>query len=210
MRLLSSLAYGLAFSFLIAIAIVFNVYDIPPALLLRDAAATSNRSPFLGLGSNLGAFCLLSASSIAIFSALLLKDKRHFSKLLLWSGLFSLLLFMDDFFMLHEQSFFVGVREQIIFAFYGVLFISISMAMIRSSINFDFRNLLASALFFTLSILVDVIQSFWDSPWRIYYEDGFKFIGIVSWSIFLIQTAYLAIETYHETVPKVLNRHLVG
>jgi hypothetical protein len=24
-------------------------------------------------------------------------------------------------------------------------------------------------------------------------------MGIVSWSIFLIQTAYLAIETYHET-----------
>lgn len=210
MRLLPSIAYGLAFSFLIAIAIIFNFYDIPPALLLRDAADTSNRSPFLGLGSNLGAFCLLSASSIAIFSALLLKNKRHFSKLLLWSGLFSLLLFMDDFFMLHEQGFFVGVREEIVFAFYGVLFVSISLAMIRSSINFDLRTLLASALFFTLSILVDVIQSFWDSPWRIYCEDGFKFIGIVSWTIFLIQTSYLAIEIYYGTMPKIAKGHSAG
>ena len=210
MRLLPSFAYGLAFSFLIAIAIIFNFYDIPPALFLRDAAGTTNRSPFLGLGSNLGAFCLLIASSIAIFSALLLKDKRHFSKLLLWPGLLSLLLFMDDFFMLHEQGFFVGVREQLVFAFYGVLFILISMAMIRSSINFDLRTLLASALFFALSILVDVIQSFWDSPWRIYWEDGFKFIGIVSWTIFLIKTSYLAVETYHGTVPKVFNRQGAG
>ena len=210
MRLLPSFAYGLALFFLIAIAIIFNVYDIPPALFLRDAADISNRSPFLGFGSNLGAFCLAIASSIPIFSAILLKDKRHFSKLLLWSGLFSLLLFMDDFFMLHEQGFFVGVREEIVFAFYGVLFISISIAIIRSSINFDFRTLLASALFFALSILIDVIQSFWDSPWRIYCEDGFKFMGIVSWTIFLIQTSYLAVETYHGTVPKVSNRHSAG
>lgn len=210
MRLLPSFAYGLALSFLIAIAIIFNVYDIPPALLLRDAATTSNHSPFLGLGSNLGAFCLATASSIAIFSAILLKDKRHFSKLLLWPGLFSLLLFMDDFFMLHEQGFFVGVREQIVFAFYGVLFISISIAIIGSSINFDFRTLLASAIFFALSILVDAIQSFWDSPWRIYCEDGFKFMGIVSWTIFLIQTSYLAVGTYHGIVPKVSNRHSAG
>lgn len=205
MRLLLTIIYGLTLFFLIAIAIIFNFYDIPPAFFLRDAADTSNRSPFLGLGSNLGAFCLAIASSIAIFSALLLK-KRYLSKLLLWSGLFSLLLFMDDFFMLHEQGFFVGFPEQIVFAFYGILFISISIAMIRSSINSDSRTLLASALFFALSILIDVIQSFWDSPWRIYYEDGFKFVGIVSWTIFLIQTSYLAVETYYGTVAKVSNR----
>ena len=207
MRLLLGFVYGLAFSLIIAIAMIFNFYDIPPAFFLRDAASTSNHSPFLGLGSNLGAFCLLIASSIAIFSAFLLK-KRQYSKLLLYFGLFSLLLFMDDFFMLHEQGFLIGVDEKIVFAFYGVLFILISRAMIYSNINFDLRNLFAALLFFALSILIDVIQPLWDSPWRIYWEDGFKLMGIVSWTICLIQICYLAVKIYYGTI--VTTKSIVG
>ncbi|NBD14630.1 MAG: hypothetical protein GVY04_00370 [Cyanobacteria bacterium] len=194
MRLFSVLAYGLALFFLCAVAFVFNSYNIPPALFLRDVAAISGRSPFLGLGSNLGAFALLVTSTVTLFSALLLKDIGRSYKLLLWLGLFSLLLFMDDFFMLHEKKFFIGIQEDYVFVLYSIFFALISMVMFRSSIDFDFRTLLASVIFFALSISIDIVQSFWDSPWRIFLEDGFKFVGIVSWSIFLIQASYLSVR----------------
>jgi len=35
---------------------------------------------------------------------------------------------------------------------------------------------------------VDAFQERWSSPWRILFEDGFKLLGIVSWSSYLIRT----------------------
>jgi len=74
------------------------------------------------------------------------------------------------------------------------------MIIIRSGWIF----LLLAFVFFGLSLVVDLfLQNRWHSPWRIFFEDGFKLLGIVSWSCYLIQSSLQTIAPVFAFQPSV-------
>ena len=124
-------AYGVLF-----LLVVVNLQTgIPIATLTRDAAAAAHAPFYAGMVSNMGALFWSTAAAICLFSAALLRawsDKSDKSKknghtdsalFLLFSGLITTLLMLDDVFFLHEEIIpnVLGISQKRVYAGYGLL-----------------------------------------------------------------------------------------
>ena len=191
----SSLAivYGLTLGAL-AIAALVSVYrDVPIGFVLRDPLATLHAHPLTGALSNVGVLVWCAAAAICFLTRTLLRQQEGTDEVrafLLWSGLISAVLVLDDFFQFHDGLVptYLGLSEEPIFLGYGLLTAWYLVRFRRVILASEWSVLFAALAFFALSMLVDAFQERWSSPWRILFEDGFKLLGIVSWSSYLIRT----------------------
>ena len=108
---------------------------------------------------------------------------------LLWSGLLTSVLLLDDLFLFHESLAprYLGVSEEAVVLGYGIATAWYLVRFRRILLDREIRVLFAALAFFTLAVAIDEFQDAWPSPWRILFEDGFKLLGIVSWSAALIR-----------------------
>jgi hypothetical protein len=107
-----------------------------------------------------------------------------------WSGLLTTVLLLDDLFLFHESLApdYLGLRQRLVLLSYGIATAWYLARFRRIVLGPDVRVLLAALVFFTMSVFVDALQERWPSPWRILFEDGFKLLGIASWSAYLTRT----------------------
>ena len=87
----------------LAILYISNIHNIKLTLVIRDLAQTCGYPIGVGMISNIGILLWGAASSICLFTAFSESINRESSKLLLLGGLFSGLLCIDDFFLLHDR-----------------------------------------------------------------------------------------------------------
>ncbi len=172
--------------FLILIVTIASYYlNIPISRFTRDPLAITGGHPFLGVVSNIGAILWSATVAICFFSYAILKTNKKSHDVLgfiMAGGFISLLLLLDDLFMLHEEILpkYLGGSEKIIFLFYGSLLLLYLVKYRLNIIETDLIYLILAAFFFALSILIDLLpESF--LPLHHLFEDGPKFIGIVSW-----------------------------
>ncbi len=190
-----AVVYGPALIFL-ALTIVANVYKgISFRFFSADPTATLGGHPLTGMQSNLGIFVWSAAGAICLLTQAVLRG-RPASSFFLWSGVITILLSLDDLFHLHEffAPRYLGIKEKIVYIAYGI---GITCYLIKFR-NFFFDSklhlLFLAFGFFSLSVLIDLLQTRWPSHWRIFFEDGFKLLGIVGWSGYLIRTSFEAIK----------------
>ncbi|MBT3190399.1 MAG: hypothetical protein HN736_11285 [Anaerolineae bacterium] len=172
--------------FLILIVAVTSYYlNIPISHFTRDPLAITGGHPFLGFISNIGVILWSFSVAICFFSYVLLKTSKKphdVLRYIMFGGFISLVLLLDDLFMLHENIYpkYFGVSEKITFILYGVLVLFYLVKFRKIIIETDFIFLLLALFFSMLSILVDLLP---DSLllWHHLYEDGSKFFGVVSW-----------------------------
>jgi hypothetical protein len=189
---------------------------LAPTEMLRDPimAAGGEQSEFyLGLFSNLGVVLWTAAAAICLFAASELAsapdgEARHF---LLYAGFFTLLLMLDDLFMLHENY-----ADDVIYIIYGAGFLYYVARFSRLILRLDVVLFALAIPLFGNAVLLDL------APWRLLpgegievpqavassplerdavrhfgrelrylLEDGFKFIGICCWAAFHIRAARL-------------------
>lgn len=103
------------------------------------------------------------------------------------SGLITLMLLVDDLFLLHEEVYrdYLLIPEKITLFAYGSI-VLLYLAVFRKTIlqtNFLLMGL--AITFFALSIAVDLLTGN-DSQIGFLLEDGAKFLGIVGWSAYLV------------------------
>jgi len=93
------------------------------------------------------------------------------------SGALTALLLFDDLFLLHEVIFpiFFGIPDEVMLAIYSVLMLFYLLWFGRLVRQSDFLLFVMALGMFSLSIGIDLVSD--DYLW----EDGAKFIGIVSW-----------------------------
>lgn len=135
--------------------------------------------------SNIGAVVWSFSAAICLFSYTLLRtrqESRDVAGFLLFGGCISLVLLLDDLFMLHEQFYprYFGVGEKIVFSFYAALNLFYLAKFRTLIIESDFVLLLLALFFFALSMLLDLLPET-SHPWYDLFEDGLKLFGIVSW-----------------------------
>ncbi len=184
--------------FLIAVLLCISL-DVPFGNFTRDPSAINSSSKFYyGFISNLGMLFWSFSASICFFSYSLIKEKDDFTSttikiksFFLWSGTISLILLLDDLFLLHEIIFpwAFGLNEKIVFSLYGLMILTFLLKhqkLILASTKYFY--LILSLTFFGLSIIFDLTPSF-SEKWHFLFEDGPKFIGIVSWFGFYTITA---------------------
>lgn len=161
--------------------------NIPLEYLTGDPAMINHTPLYFGVLSNLGVMLWAAAATCAFLGAgLLQKDLRKF-RFLLFSGLFSTFLGVDDLLSIHEHILphTLHIPEKIGYFGYlllaGIFFVSYITIILRET---DYIILAVALLFFGLSI-VTIFIPFID---RAFVKDNLKFLGIVYWLVYFFYT----------------------
>lgn len=203
---------------ILALSALASLYtDISIAVFLRDPTATLGAHPLVGVQSNLGVLVWCTAAAVCLFTSVILRctqvDKT-LSFFILGAGVITSVLLFDDFFLLHEDLLRrylplggeISFIEEIIFAGYGLV-MALYIARFRKNIlGFEYLLLFLAFVFFGLSVVIDLLDNRifldkWNPSWSFFFEDGFKFLGIVSWSAYWIRACFRAIASGQKREP---------
>jgi hypothetical protein len=178
----------------LAILYISNFYNIKLSIVVRDLAQTCGYPIGVGMISNIGILLWGAAASICFFTTFLESISSESSKLLLLGGLFSGLLCIDDFFLLHDR--YVGPD------FLNLTYLSISIILLvrfrKLLKKIGLLNLIVSILFLGLSVFFDgVIQMIFTQSYDLtqLFEEGFKFLGIACWLNFWCKASTYALKS---------------
>lgn len=155
--------------------------------IIRDTAQITKESSFLGFLSNIGIWIWISSVSICFFVIITKKNslsKNHI-QLLLLSGLLSLLLAVDDFFMIHDRY----VNQNVCYLLYGILALSLLIKHYSLILKIEPMAFIMMGLFLMSSIFTDLIQGYIPMKYSHIqiFEEGFKFVGASTWLYFNIK-----------------------
>ena len=157
--------------------------------ILKDPAQLSEKSSFLGFISNIGVWLWVSSTAIAFFSAFSQKKKSngHRKELILLIGILSLILAVDDFFMIHDRY----INQYICYLGYAVCAGALLIRHYKTIFEVNGVVFLLAGALLGLSIFVDVTQDYIPLPYNIVqvFEEGFKFVGAATWLYFCCHVA---------------------
>lgn len=181
---------------LLSVVLAFHSWHgIPIAQLTRDPSAAAGMPPYTGLLSQIGIFFWGASSVICIFAATLVppnKEKANFKRFLFFSGLFSLALWLDDAFLLHEEFLpLLGIPDITVYMAYATFMLLYLMKFYRIILRTRFILLGIALLLFSASIMVDVVPG-----GTHLIEDGTKFAGIVSWTCYFSWVCGVQCKSY--------------
>jgi hypothetical protein len=186
---------------LILVTAITSYYsNIPISRFTRDPLAITGGNPFLGIISNIGVIIWSATIAICLFAytlSITSKKSNDVLRFILFGGLISLILLLDDLFMLHERIYpkYFGIHEISLFLVYGALVLFYLFKFRKIVIKTDLVYLLLTAIFFSMSIVVDLLPEKTLYPWHHLFEDGFKFLGIVSWFGYLIAVCFKEVRS---------------
>lgn len=164
------------------------------AKLALDPASHIGFNPLIGLVSYIGILFWIATAAICFFSVLALSQWRlDVSKFLFFGGVISLILGLDDLFLLHDYILPVlGVSENIVLLIYVVAVVWFVAAFFKIIIGKYFKLLILALGFFALSLFFDVIYEADIHPFI--GEDSAKLIGIIGWNLYFTCIALLHIQ----------------
>lgn len=164
------------------------------SVYLRDPAASFGFSPLAGMISHLGVFALLTAGAIGIFASFHAPVSKG---LLFWAGTFSLLIGVDDFFMVHDAlAGRIGLSEIHVLAAYGLFAITIFSAFRSSLVGKSHAGLYVGVMLLAASVAIDALLDY--SEVQVMVEDSVKFVGLIVWSSYWVRRAHSAMAEHHE------------
>lgn len=164
----------------------------PVSFLTRDPATIVHVQPYIGILSTLGIMLWAAATALCLGGAALLPhdSRRHRTdRFLLFSGLFTLFLMLDDAFLFHEELFPRILHIPEIATYLGYVAITVAyLAWFADLILLtDYLLLLLAFLFLGVSTAMDQLLPF--SDFGTFVEDSFKFAGIILWLAYFSHTA---------------------
>jgi hypothetical protein len=157
--------------------------------IIRDPAQQSGASSFIGFLSNIGIWLWVSSAAICFFT-IITGDSRlnkNHKELIFLTGMLSIMLAIDDFFLIHDRY----INQQICYLFYAIFAGALLLRHYKLIIKIEGFAFLLAGTFLALSILTDLIQA--RIPLQYGYtqvfEEGFKFIGASTWLYFISRAA---------------------
>ena len=190
---------------LLVVVVIQQVSGLPFPWFTKDPAAITGQFPLLGVLSTLGILGWTIGASVALFAAMLLPaPDPHRSLLLGFSGL-TLLLGFDDAFLIHEEIAprFLRIPEEGLMAGYAGLALFLLFVHKDTIWATAWWLLGAAGIFLATSILIDFLFAYGATQTSV--EDTFKFIGIASWTGWMVLTSFQAVQAqqagHHESVP---------
>jgi hypothetical protein len=167
---------------------------------MRDPTSVARISPFTGVTSNIGVLLWCATSAICLFTAAVLRRRTSgMAPFLLSSGLFTLVLLLDDLFLFHEVVFpvYLAVPEVVLYVLYGVFMLALLVRFFRLIGQTEFELLLLALAYFGLSLLLDIVLALLHRrlPGHLLLEDGFKLLGIVFWAAYFVRASFHSISS---------------
>ena len=159
---------------------ISNLYKIKPILVIRDLAQTCGYPIGVGMISNFGILLWGSSAAISLFVSISKLAEREISKLLLMGGIFSTILCLDDFFLLHDRY----IGPDFLYVSYISMTILMSIKFWKVLLRIGLLPILISLFFLSLSIFSDsILQQLFSKNYESIqlFEECFKFLGIACW-----------------------------
>lgn len=177
---------------LVGIGVLRLVGNIEIGTITRDPAHITGAHPFTGLLSNIGILCWCSSAAICFFCSKTCQnnENREFSSFLFFAALITSLLLIDDFFLFHEIIFpkDLHINEKLVYTSYLIIAMSFLIAFRDTILQTEYVILFFSFAFLGLSILFDILPV--HVPGHLLFEDGFKFLGIVTWLSYFVRVCF--------------------
>ena len=168
-------------------------YKINPILVVRDLAQTCGYPIGVGMISNIGILLWASSGAITLFVSISKLAEREIAKLLLMGGIFSSILCVDDFFLLHDR--YVGPD------FLNITYLSMTILMLikfwKVLLKIGLFPIIISLLFLSSSVFFDsILQQLLSENYGLIqlYEEFFKFLGIACWLNFWCNASVYSIN----------------
>jgi hypothetical protein len=180
-------------------------HDVPIGNLTRDPAAVGGLPVYTGYLSQIGILLWSAAAAVCLFSAASIKNgpsSRDFRSFLVCSGLLTLLLGVDDTFLLHEEVFpRAGIPEKLVFASYAGIACLYLVRFWDKVLQTEFLLLAFALSLFGFSVTMDAWIPFAhsnssDDDLLYLLEDGAKPTGVLSWFAYLFLVSRRSIQAY--------------
>lgn len=177
-------------SFILILLAVSLISDVPVRIFTRDPLQIVDAPFYTGILSNIGILFWSAACSVCLFTYFGYRAYPN-SSFLLFSGILTLALLLDDFFLFHEVVYrnYLHIPQKVIFTVYLISVIYMLFKFKTTIYESEFVFLFSSLFFFFLSGIFDVIPQNYFTFHHL-FEDGFKFIGIIFWSVYYIRTSF--------------------
>jgi len=188
---------------LLLIILFFSLqFSIPVSVYMKDPVSVAKLPFYTGLISNAGVLFWFATFLICSFTFLINRNTNGGNKnasFFIYFGGLALLLMLDDLLLLHEQVFpdYLNTSEKIIYLTYMIIFAGGLLIYHKIILSTNFLLLFLGTGFLGLSIVVDMFQERIEDKigqYRIFFEDGFKFIGIVGWFGYFFNCASIRIS----------------
>ena len=166
----------------------------------RDPIQTYNGSPFAGILSNIGIIFWCSTIAILLFSSKIAQEMgrpKALYRFFFFSGLLTILMMIDDLFMMHDVIFpeYLNLDENFFYVFYGSSVITLLYFFRRVIVKSDYILFLLAFFLLAGSVITDVVVILGLNIKGTYLiEDGFKFLGIISWFVYFTRICYTHIR----------------
>lgn len=173
------------------VLVLSKITHKPMSYMTRDPAATTDADFYIGFLSSIGIMLWAATAAVCLFAAVVLRRwrvQRH-SLFLFASGLLSLILVLDDAFMLHEEVMqrYFHIPQLAVYAGYAILVPGYLAFFARDILRTDYILLIIALSFLGLSMGMDAFLPFSDIETIV--EDGLKFAGIVFWISYYVHVA---------------------
>ncbi len=182
---------------LIGVVLLLHFWKgIPIGRLTKDPTAFGGLSVYTGFLSQIGIFFWSASATVCFFSATVLSrraDRHELKRFLLISALLTLLLGLDDVFLLHEEVLpHFGIPEKLVFGSYAGLFLFYLFRFYPLILETEYVLMAIALFFFGVSIILDL----WRPPGinRFLFEDGAKLIGVVSWLAYFFRVGEYSVN----------------
>ncbi len=176
-------------SLLLAI-FVSSVKEIPLDYFTQDPNAQFDAPFYIGFFSNVG-IMLWSASVTICFHGAWRVDAvaaPRAQQFLVFSGILTLIMTLDDLFQLHELVFpeYFNISANMIYLTYLNIYLIYFIRFRRQILNSDFIALLLAFFFLGLSTVIDLLPLPIEKD--TFLEDAMKLLGAVSWLVYFVRT----------------------
>ena len=177
--------------------LVAELTNNPIWKLAKDPSEVMSFPPYIGMLSNWGVVLWIAAAAICLFSAVLLRQRNGSSATFIFfavSGAFSLVLGIDDLFLLHDRLLpnLLDISENYFYFLYLLGFLVYLLWFFRQIIKYDYLFFGAALLLFLMSRRVFVTLPFFDQFMTT--GDMLKYFGIVFWLAFFYRTALVEVS----------------
>ncbi|MBK4730213.1 hypothetical protein JJD41_10120 [Oxynema sp. CENA135] len=200
------LALGICTVFIKIVLFLYYHHNIPMGHLSRDLSVIANLPAHAGFLSQIGIFFWSGTTGICLLSYKVVSNfprtdpiKRFF----LISAIFTLILGIDDAFVLHEDIFpAIGIPEKLVLLSYALFLSFYLVKFFRVILQTEYLLLVTPLFFFGLSIFIDLLSRLRPDflgihdDIRLLLEDGTKLVGIVSWFIYFLHCGEQLILRY--------------
>ena len=187
--------------FFIGIWFAASHYGIDPGFFTRDPTASMESNPLMGFVSQFGNLLWCSTATLCFFVSIVFKDilGKDLFRYLLFSGLATFLLLLDDLLLIHDYfgPVTLRIRQDYFYALYLIGGLGFLYFFRKTILKTEFILFVLSLLYFALSVSMD----FFDDRNALGHgnsyliEDGFKFFGIVTWFIYFLRLCMKSIKS---------------